>query len=148
VSYASLSDVNVHLPVDKLRAQDDDIVNLNVDAQRLIRARLAGTFDVTSIINTWVSPATTPEAIRRIAGKLIAAKFYANLVAEDEADGSLFAQGLYNDAIAELNDIRTGIETVIGVDGSELANDVLTSTSFYPNDTAPSPSFSVSEVWS
>jgi hypothetical protein len=147
MAYAALNDVNVHLPADKLQAQDADIINLNVDAQRLIRARLASVFDL-ALMNTWVSPADTPEAIRRIAGKLVAAKFYAILAAEDDSDGSLYAQNLYNECVLELNEIRQGTETVIDVSGNEISNDSLSETGFYPNNTTQPPSFSVSEVWS
>ena len=146
--YATLDDINAHLPVEQGKAQisdgEDDL--LQIDAYRLIRGRLSGTFDLT-VINAWVNPATTPEQIRSIAGKIIAAKWYALLVAEDEADGSLFAQTLYNEAIAELNDIRNGTLTVIGVDGAELENSALIESSFWPNDTSPPPSFSVEETW-
>lgn len=144
--YASLDDINAHLPLDKLQITDvqDDL--LQIDAYRLIRSRLAGTFSI-DVINTWTNPSTTPEKIRAIAGKLIAAKFYATLVSEDEPDGSLFAQNLYNEAVAEINDIRTGTLTIIGVDGLELENSSLSETSFYPNNSAPDPSFSVEDTW-
>jgi hypothetical protein len=146
--YATLDDINVHLPVEQGKAQmmdgQDDM--LQVDAYRLIRGRLSGTFDLT-VINTWTNPATTPEQIRQIAGKLIAAKWYALLVAEDEPDGSLYAQTLYNEAIAALNDIRNGTMSVIGIDGLEIESTTATQTAFYPNDTAPDPSFSVEETW-
>ena len=146
--YATLDDTNAHLPVEQGKAQimdgQDDL--LQIDAYRLIRGRLSGTFDL-SVINTWVSPATTPEQIRQIAGKIIAAKWYALLVAEDEPDGSTFAQNLYNEAIAALNDIRNGTLTVIGVDGEELENSALIESSFWPNDTSPGPSFTIEENW-
>jgi len=146
--YATLDDINAHLPVEQGKAQimdgQDDL--LQIDAYRLIRGRLSGTFDIT-VINTWVNPANTPEQIRQIAGKIIAAKWYALLVAEDEADGSLFAQNLYNEAIAALNDIRNGTMTVIGIDGAELENSALIESSFWPNDTSPPPSFTVEENW-
>jgi len=146
--YATLDDINAHLPVEQGKAQimdgQDDL--LQIDAYRLIRGRLSGTFDLT-VINTWTSPAATPEQIRQIAGKIIAAKWYALLVSEDEADGSLFAQTLYNEAIAALNDIRNGTMTVIGVDGTELENSALIESSFWPNDTSPPPSFTVEENW-
>jgi hypothetical protein len=146
--YATLDDINAHLPVEQGKAQirdsEDDL--LQIDAYRLIRGRLSGTFDLT-IINAWVNPATTPEQIRQIAGKIIAAKWYALLVAEDEPDGSTFAQNLYNEAIAALNDIRNGTLTVIGVDGNELENSALIESSFWPNDTSPDPSFTIEETW-
>jgi hypothetical protein len=146
--YATLDDINAHLPVEQGKAQisQSEDALLQIDAYRLIRGRLSGTFD-TAVINTWVSPVTTPDQIRQIAGKLIAAKWYALLVAEDEADGSLFAQTLYNEAIAALNELRTGDTTLIGVDGLEIENPALIESSFWPNDTSPDPSFSVEETW-
>jgi len=144
--FATLEDINVHLPADKMQITDagDDL--LQIDAYRLIRSRLAGTFSP-EVIATWASPVTTPEMIREIAGKIIAAKFYATLVSEDEPDGSLFAQNLYNEAIMALNDIRNGTLTVLDVDGNELDNGALVETSFYPNDTAPDPSFGIEQTW-
>jgi hypothetical protein len=145
--YASLSDVRTHLPDDKTQISDGEDDLLQIDAKRLIDARLAGTL-TTDVIATWLAPATTPPIIREIAGKIIAAKWYAILVSEDEADGSRYAQDLYNEAIAMINDIRNGTLTVIGVDGIELSNSSLVETSFWPNDDTPGPSFAVEEVWS
>lgn len=144
--YASLDDISVHLPADKLVIQDGQDDLLQIDAYRLIRARLTGTYTST-VINSWVSPATTPELIREVAGKLIAAKFYAEAVAEDEADGSRYAQDLYNEAIAMLNDIRNGVLGVIGLTGEELENSNILQTSFWPNDTTVEPSFTVEDSW-
>lgn len=144
---ATEEDINLHLPADKAQITDGEAETLQIDAFRLIRARLASTFSI-DILNGWTSPNLTPEIIRQVAGQLIAAKFYANLVAEDEADGSEFAQGLYNEAIATLDQIRSGHITVIDVDGDELDNTDLTQTSFYPNATADGPSFTIADVWS
>jgi hypothetical protein len=147
VSYCELTDINVHLPLDKVQITDGEDDNFQIDAQRLIRARLGSVFSLATL-DGWSSPSLTPEIIREIAGKLIAAKYYAILVAEDEADGSKFAQDLYNEAISMINDIRNGVLTVIDVSGNELSNDSLTETSFWPNATTQEPSFSVAEVWS
>jgi hypothetical protein len=144
--FATLDDINVHLPADKARMQDAQDKYFQIDAYRLIRARLAGIFDPT-ILASWVDPASTPEIIREISGKIIAAKFYAELVAEDEPDGSLYAQTLYNEALAALQDIRNGTLTVLGLDGIEVANLGSVDASFYPDATAPDPSFTVGEVW-
>ena len=144
--YAGVSDVNVHLPDDKAQILDGEMPNLLLDAERTINSRLASTFEATDFAS-WTEPAETPEIIRAIAGKLVAAKFYANLVAEDQADGSVFAQNLYNEAIQELNDIRDGILTVIGVDGNPLINDSLTETSFLPNNSTQDPFFAVADQW-
>lgn len=144
---ASITDINVHLPVDKVQILDGEDSDLQIDAYRLIRSRLTGTY-TSNTIATWVSYATTPEQIRRIAGMLIAAKFFANLTAEDDADGSRFAQDLYNMAIGELNFIRDGVVTIIGIDGNPIESSGLSATSFWPNATTDGPSFAVADVWS
>lgn len=146
MAFASLKDVNTHLPDDKAQALDADIPELGIDADRLIRARLAGIINVSTIL-TWVSPATTPEIIREISGMLIAAKFYAKLVAEDEADGSAFAQELYDRAIAMLDEIREGLLVIIGVDDIEIDTSAIEG-SFWPNDTTQAPFFAVADQWS
>lgn len=145
--YASLADINTHLPADKAQISVGEDDNLQIDAQRLIRSRLAGTF-TNAIIALWVDPENTPEMLRQIAGKLIAAKFYANLVAEDDAAGSVFAQNLYNEAIASLNDIRSGVVIVVDDDGLPIDTSSLSQTSFWPNATTQEPSFTVAETWS
>lgn len=142
---AALSDVNVHLPYDKLKMEDGYLPEYNIDAARLISSRLLGTFTST-VIDLWVDPADTPGQIRRIAGLLIAAKFYAKLVAEDDVDGSAFAQSLYDQAIMELNAIREGTVTVVDIDGTALDTSALSSLSFYPNNDTE-PSFAVADVW-
>lgn len=147
MAYATIVDVNVHLPVDKLQIEDAEAEPLLIDAQRLVRARLTGVFDIT-VIDSWATPATTPELIREITGKLVAAKFYAKLVAEDEADGSKYAQDLYNEAIQMLTDIRLGNLTVIDPAGDPISNDNLTETSFWPDATTQEPFFKVADTWS
>lgn len=146
MAFASLNDVNTHLPADKAQANDTDIVDLGIDADRLIRARLAGIVEVDTIL-LWVDHNSTPEIIRTISGLLIAATFYANLVAEDEADGSAFAQGLYDRAIAMLNEIREGLLTIIGIDDVEIETSTI-DASFWPNDTTQEPFFTVADQWS
>lgn len=146
MAFASLSDVNVHLPDDKAQVQDGEIENLGIDADRLIRARLAGIVD-TDLIALWVDSDSTPEIIRKVSGLLIAAKFYSTLVAEDEADGSAFAQGLYDEAIQILDGIREGNIVIIGVDDVEIDTNTI-GPSFWPNDTTDGPYFAMADQWS
>lgn len=146
MAFASLTDVNTHLPADKAQALDGDIPNLGIDADRLIRARLAGIIDIDTIL-LWTTPSNTPEIIRKVSGLLIAAKFYAELVAEDEADGSAYAQGLYNDAIAILDGIRDGSITILGIDNIEIDTNTIDG-SFWPNDTTVGPFFAMADQWS
>lgn len=147
MALASTSDVNLHLPEDKAQATDEELVELHIDAQRLIRSRLGSTV-AASIMNTWTTPATTPDIIRHIAGLIAAAKFYAKLVAEDEADGSLYAQNLLDQAYMEIDKILTGATVIIGVDDLPIVLDVSTDLRFYPDGAAPDPSFQVAQVWS
>jgi hypothetical protein len=148
MAYADITDINLHLPEDKAQIEDAQATPLLIDAQRLVRARLFSCFD-SATLNSWTNPALTPEIIREITGKLVAAKFYAILVAEDDSDGSKYAQDLYNDAIQMLNDIKLGNNlTVIDPSGNEVTVQNLTEASFYPNNTAPNPSFAIGEIWS
>lgn len=144
--FASLKDVNKHLPDDKYYAQDADIVDPGIYADRLIRSRLGGIVD-TDIIALWVSPDTTPEIIREVSGLLVAAKLYGEAAAEDEADGSAYAQSLYDEAIRILDEIREGISVIIGVD--EIPIDTTSiDGSFWPNDTTQPSFFTVADQWS
>jgi hypothetical protein len=147
MAYAALSDVNKHLPDDKAQASDIDITDLSIEADRLIRTRIASVVEL-STVALWLSPDETPEIISTIAGLLIAAMFYAKLVAEDEADGSAFAQGLYDQAMQLLMDIRNGDAIIIGVDGTEIETETISGTSFWPNSTTQEPFFKVADAWS
>ena len=147
MAYAALSDVNKHLPDDKAQASDADITDLSIEADRLVRTRIASVVELDTVA-LWVDPDSTPEIIKTISGLLIAAMFYAKLVAEDEADGSAFAQGLYDQAMALLMDIRNGDAIIIGVDGIEVETDILSGTSFWPNATTQEPFFKVADAWS
>jgi len=91
---ASLEDINTHLPSDKARMQDSDDDSLQIDVFRYVRALLAGFFPVTTL-SGWNTPANTPEIIRGVAGRIIAAKWYATLYSEDIEGASEYAQALY-----------------------------------------------------
>lgn len=147
MAYASLSDVNSNLPEDKAQASDLEIVDIGIEADRLIRARIGSVVSLDTLAS-WLDPSTTPEIISKISGLLIAAQFYAKLVAEDEADGSAFAQNLYDQAMALIEDIRNGDAIIIGVDGSEVDTDIISGTSFWPNSTTQEPFFKVADAWS
>lgn len=139
---ASLDDINAHLPQDKAEVEDSDDDLLQVEAYRLVRAKLASTFAVTTL-NTWASPGTTPEIIRTIAGMVIAAKWYAELYAEDSDEDAVYATRLYNEALGMLQQIKDGTLAVIGVDGITTTDTTLLSTvDFYPNDGIP-PKFTM-----
>lgn len=141
---ASLADINTHLPDDKIRMDDADDDALQIDAQRLIRGSLTGVFTPV-IISGWATPDDTPELIRGIAGRFIAAKWYAERYAEDIPDASSFAQALYNEAISMIEEIRTGTLVVTDDLGDPLTSLSATSSdaSFWPNDSTPAPFFTM-----
>lgn len=144
---ANLDDINTHLPTDKIEADDANTELYQVDAARFVRAMLAGTFTPVTLAG-WDTPAHTPDLIRGIAGRLIAAKYFATRYAED-SDVSEFATGLYNAAMAYLNGIKSGTyvvvdanDVVIAVSGLSLSTD-----DFWPNDsTSPGPVFTMERV--
>lgn len=141
--FASLDDIQAHLPPGKAEIEDADDDLLQVEAFRLIRAKLASTF-ATSTITTWVSPATTPEIIRTVAGMVIAAKWFAELYAEDSDEDAKYANNLYNQAMALIADIQNGNAPVIDIDDTTVlsGSGLLSSDDFYPNDTVP-PKFTM-----
>lgn len=149
---ASVDDINTHLPTDKLDAGattpasvEDDINLYEIDAARFIRSMLSGTFTAVQLA-TWVSPAATPELIRSVAGRLIAAKYYSVRYAED-SDTSNYAQQLYNQAVNIIMDIRNGSQVVVDITDTPI--DVIgagfTADDFYPNDSAPGPVFTMAK---
>lgn len=138
--YASLDDINTHLPPGKAEIEDAEDDLLQVDAFRFIRSKLVGTFATTTLA-LWVSPATTPEVIRAIAGRLIAAKWYMEIYAEDSDEDAAYAQRLYDEAMMMIQQILDGLVTVLDPVTGEPYPDVntgmLTEASFFPNDDNP-----------
>ncbi len=121
---ASLSDINAHLPPNVQISNDVDD-SLQVDALRLIRGQLVSIF-TGAILTSWNSPENTPELIRSIAGRLIASKYYANLVSGNVPDEmAAFAVSLYNEAISILTQIKSGQIIVVGLDGLPLPQDTI-----------------------
>jgi hypothetical protein len=146
---ASLNDVNTHLPDDKAKMKDSDDDLLQIDAARYIRSLLTGFFSVTTL-NGWDTPANTPETIRGIAGRIIAAKYYATLYSEDIDTTSNYAQSLYNEANQMIDMIRVGTITVVDSSGNEVPTEsggALESDDFWPNDTTDGPFFTMGQVF-
>jgi Protein of unknown function (DUF1320) len=146
VLLASLDDVKVWLPDDKLQVTDGTISNFQVEAYRIIKSQLAGVFTPVTLI-TWVSPATTPEIIRGVAGRLIAAYLYREAFTEDSPDIPPYAQKLYDEAIAMLGEIRSGAITVVDPDDIPISDNKrdMNSDDFYPNEDAPGPFFTMTQ---
>jgi hypothetical protein len=139
---ASLEDINTFLDA-KAKMGDGDDDKLQVEAQRVIKSMLFGVFTPVTL-SSWSSPGSTPGTIRGIAGRLIAAYWYKELYSEETSDVPQYAQGLYNEAIGMLRDIRAGTLTVLtdaneSVEASGLEPD---NTWFWPNKTTTPSTFS------
>lgn len=135
--YVDTDDVNVHLPSDKLQLNEAELELWDREAGRIIRGYVASVFSPTTIA-AWADPASTPEVIRGIAGRLIAAAYYAERFSEDDTSYPEYAQNLYDQATNGLLGIQTGATTVLSVDGSQVVETTethsLTDDDFWPND--------------
>lgn len=142
MSYANLADINVHLPTDKLVVTAETITPFELDAQRIIRGYVGGVIEASKLA-AWVSPETTPELIRSISGRLIAAAFYAERFSENSTDVPAYGQNLYNVAIGYLMGIKSGSQVIVEVDGTtiDVSSTSLTNASFLPNDASAKPAF-------
>lgn len=135
--FATVDDINAHLPENKAAISDADDDLLQVEAWRLIRAKLSTTF-ATTTLNDWADPDSTPDIIRTVAGMVIAAKWYAELYAEDSDTDATFANNLYLQAMDLLNQIAAGLIVITDDTGEPLVDtSSLSSDDFYPNDTVP-----------
>lgn len=145
---ASLDDINTHLPDDKAKMLDSEDDLLQIDAARYVRSLLAGMFSSTTL-SGWDSPANTPELIRGVAGRIIAAKYYATLYSEDIAGTSEFAQNLYNEANRIIDGIRSGTYIVLDINDNPIPveNPVTSGEGFFwPDDTTVGPFFTMGQV--
>lgn len=146
---ASLLDINTHLP-SNIKATDS-LDDIQVDAQRLIKAQLTATYS-SAIVVTWVNPDTTPGLIRGIAGRLIASKWYAVLVSQGSADEIPgYSINLYREALSLLADLKSGATDLLDdagniITGTDLGSDP--QNDMYPNDSASGPFFTVDRVFS
>lgn len=140
---AGLDDINTWLDA-KVAMTDADDDDLQIDAQRIIKSTLAGTFTPT-VLFAWDSPSNTPELIRGVAGRLIAAYWYKEKYSEDDTDIPAYAQSLYDEAIQMLKDIRAGVLTVLDENDEPVAISGLetNTTWFWPNDTTFGPVFTM-----
>lgn len=146
MALASLDDVNVHLPQDKLAAEESDLEFFQVDAQRIIKGYLAGVDPFTpQVLAGWDGPDNTPETIRAIAGRLIAAAYYANRFSEEDPDVPAYSQKLYNEGMAMLVGVMNGTIEIEEV--STNVEGTLSSDDFWPNDTTEGPLFKISDTF-
>lgn len=151
MALATLADINVHLPEDRLAILDAEDEQWQVNVERAIKGYLAGTFSAATLAG-WSDPQETdpndptyvPGLIRSIAGRFIAALFYRNKVSEVTGEVSEYPQVLYDEAMSMLRQIVSGElilsdETEIVDTGQRLARE-----DFWPNDdTEPAPLFNM-----
>lgn len=138
MKYANLEDINTHLPEDKLVMTDANSPKLMLDAERIIRGYLVGVIEPAKLA-AWVDPDHTPELIRSIAGRLIAAAYYATRYSEDAVDIPKYAQNKYNEALNMLQRIQSGKVVLVDVDGVTIDRNAAQFDTdwFRPNDSKP-----------
>lgn len=146
-SLAELTDINVHLPEDKLVVLDADDSELQLDAERTVKARLSGTFSPVTLAS-WTDSTNTPATIKEIIGKLIAAKVYARAFSSEVGGVPEYAQWLYDQAMDLLDGIILGTITLPEVtDDPADTGQHLTRDMFWPNDDTGGPRFKRTDVF-
>ena len=145
---ADLPDINVWLSDHKVDAEDSNTANFQVEASRIIKSKVSKVFTPV-ILFGWDSPENTPGIIRTIAGELIAAYLYRELYAEDVTDVPEYAQTLYNEALALLQQIQDGTLIVLDENDVPIATSLLESNpdGFFPNESTEGPYFKMSDVF-
>ena len=147
MALASLDDVKTFLPLDKFAATDGnpEIALFQIDIERLIKGYLSSVFSAATLA-AWADPLTTPSQVRSIAGRLVAAFYYAKKVSEDLPDWDrTYPQRLYDDAMRMLDLIREGdivLDDVPDVPGTAFGINF-----FYPRATDDEPSFTMGMKW-
>jgi len=137
------ADVQAHLPSDKLKFEEipDDKEQLILDAERVIRGTLAGVIAPLTLA-AWTDPDSTPQLIRAISGRLVAAATYRLRYSEDSLDDPQYAQFIYDEAMRLLMGIISGsiILEEVPTEGAQFDN-----TYFWPNNSTDEPKFTMED---
>jgi hypothetical protein len=141
--FASLDDVNMHLPTDKLEMEEPELDLFGLDADRIIRGYLAGVVPGITLA-AWTSPESTPELIRAIAGRFIAAFWYRERYSEDSLEDPAYAQTKYNEAMALLQGVISGSIILVEVPDIGIGTH-FSADDFYPNNTDDGPIFTMDD---
>src|SRR5215831_15481791 len=141
--FASLDDVNMHLPTDKLQIEEPELDLFGIDAERIIRGYLAGVIPATAMA-AWTSPDSTPDLVRAIAGRFIAAFYYRERYSEDSLDDPSYAQFKYNEAMGLLQGILGGTIVITGPAVPQIGIR-FTAEDFYPNSQDSGPIFTMDD---
>jgi hypothetical protein len=144
VAFVDDGDVQVHLPIDKLKIEEipDDLLRCKEDSERIIRGYLAGVFEPATLA-AWDEPDNTPVVIRAIAGRFTAALIYRTRYSEDSLDDPEYAQNKYNEAMDMLMKVISGeiiLEEVIDDVANPFSNEW-----FEPNNDSDPPKFAMSD---
>ncbi len=129
---ASIDDINANLDGSVIRATPSNTALVQIDVARVVRAYLSSVISLVTL-ESWSTPAATPDIIRTIAGKFIAAQLWANLASRSVTGVDNRAQTLYNEAMTLLNMIING---QIVIDDVTLVEDEgsITGFDFFPTD--------------
>lgn len=136
------ADVQIHLPIDKLKVEEipDDKQKAFEDAERIVRGYLAGVVPSLELA-LWLTPASTPDVIRAITGRFAAALIYRTRYSENSLDDPQFAQNKYQEAMNMIMGIINGSIVIEDVDvGINFDN-----TMFTPNSESDPPKFAMSD---
>lgn len=132
------NDINVFLAPNDIQVNAGDDVDEKNDAERIIRAYLAGRVDAVTMAG-WTSPSLTPAIVRAIAGRMCAALRYRTRYAENTTEVNTYAKQLYDEAMALLNGVASGAIDIPDISGGATisTDQTLTRGNYYPNDEAP-----------
>jgi hypothetical protein len=136
---ATLDDVNANLDGEVIEATPDNTDLVQISVARVVRAYLARIVDQPTM-SSWITPEATPEIVREIAAKLIAAQVYFNEGARTAllVDQNSFAQRKYDEAMALLQGVIEGSISIIGPDGEPIGGvtpvEVMSINDFFPID--------------
>jgi hypothetical protein len=142
---ASIDDINGELDGDVVKADANNTNLVQINVSRMVKGYLAKVVAGATIV-TWVSPITTPDIVRVIAAKLIAAQVYFNYAARTSViiEDNNFAQRKYTEAMNILNGIIAGDIPIVGEGGgTTIPPTILGPDEFFPSD-ATDRAFSLS----
>lgn len=145
--FASVTDIQAWIQSDKIQVDDANSEKQNIEATRIIKGQLVGFFEPL-VIESWADPANTPELVRGIAGRLTAALMHAVIYSEeDDREISAYSQWLYSESMKMLTEIQVGTTIVTDDSGNPVDTTGSGLLSFFPDDTAPAPSFTVEQFF-
>jgi len=139
MAFVTDADVQEHLPIDKLKVESipDDKAQIYLGSERVVRGYLSGVVD-SVVLASWTTPELTPGVIRQICALFAASEIYRVRTSEAAPEYSTYAQRLYDEAMALLNDIISGALLIDGVSAVQIDN-----TWFEPNDSTAPPRFTM-----